>query len=259
MCLCSSLFVLIFTPFPHEHIEFDDRKLFVTGLGIIVFLSMLIVRIVYPFLVKNPTRNEIKSTFSLYTNGFNIWLSSTAAFAIYLDYAGDIDLSFYILFQAALLCLAPSLILAFYDRMTELKQQNESLTIEKGLFQKQVNKSKEDYPNTSIDFISENNGEKMNLLISEVVLLRSADNYVEIHYQEGDQFKKKLIRNTLKNVELKLAGYSNFVRCHRVCIVNTHYIEKFSGNCNNHALIIKGHPEPIPVSRQYFFKLKETL
>ena len=143
--------------------------------------------------------------------------------------------------------------------MKEFKQQNESLVTEKKTIQKKLEKYEEDILNKSIDFISENNAENLSLLIAEVVFIKSADNYVEIVYMEGDHFKKKLIRNTLKNIELQIKQYSNFIRCHRTCIVNTHYIERLNSIYNNHSLIIRGYDESLPVSRQYFIKVKEAL
>ena len=87
-----------------------------------------------------------------------------------------------------------------------------------------------------------------NLLLLETILNK-----------EGDNYKKKLIRNTLKNIELQIKQYSNFLRCHRICIVNLHYIEKLVRYNNNHWLSIKGFEEPVPVSRQYLLKIKEAL
>ena len=141
----------------------------------------------------------------------------------------------------------------------ELKQQNESLIFDKKILQKQVEKYEEDYLNKSIEFTSENSTEQLKLLIADVAFVRSADNYVEIVFKEGEQFKKQLIRNTLKNVELQLKPYSHFIRVHRICIVNAHYIEKLHKNYSKHWLTLKGSNEEIPVSRQYLLMLKETI
>jgi len=76
---------------------------------------------------------------------------------------------------------------------------------------------------------------------------------------DGDNLRKKLIRNTLKNIEFFIKQYSNFIRCHRTCIVNMHYIEKLHQDYSSHWITIKGSNEKIPVSRQYLLKLKEAL
>ena len=117
-----------------------------------------------------------------------------------------------------------------YDRLNGLREQIDSLILEKKIVQKQVEQYEEDYLNKSVEFISENINENFSLLIAEVAFIRSADNYVEIVYIEGDVYKKKLIRNTLKSIELQIRPYSNFLRCHRISIVNLHFHRKACKN-----------------------------
>jgi DNA-binding LytR/AlgR family response regulator len=162
-------------------------------------------------------------------------------------------------FKAVIICFSSPLALGLYDLFNELKQQIELLIVEKKIVQKQVEKYEEEILNKSIEFTSEYNADNFSLLISEVAIIRSADNYVEIVYREGEIFRKKLIRNTLKNIEFQIKQYSNFIRCHRICIVNLHYIEKLNKGNSNHWLTLKGLEEQIPVSRQYLLKLREAL
>jgi len=253
------LFVLFFRPFPFTDFDFNNSLLFVGGLGLIVFLIMVLVRITIPGILRrnNPERSEF--LLPSYFNAFIIFLLGSVAFVFYLRYVGLVGITFFITFKVALICLAPPLALTLTDLVNELKQQNEILIVEKKIMQKQVEKYEEDILNKSIDFPSENNSEKFTIQVSEVALIKSADNYVEIIYREGDNYKKKLVRNTMKNIEYQIKQYSNFLRCHRVCIVNLHYIEKLNRSNHNHWLTIKGLHEPVPVSRQYLLKLKEAV
>ncbi|MBA7540322.1 hypothetical protein ES705_32618 [subsurface metagenome] len=253
------LFVLFFQPFPLDRFDFDNSLLFVAGLGAIVFLFMVLVRAAFPWLIQNYDQSNHESVLPSFKGGFIIFVLSSVAFTFYLHYVGLVSISFYIMFKVILICIAPPVALRLYDAVKELRQQNESLIKEKKIIQKQVETYEEDYLNKSIEFISENSTENLNLLIADIAFIKSADNYVEIVYKEGDDFKKKLIRNTLKNIEQQIKPYSNFIRCHRICIVSTHYIEKLNKNYNNHWLTIKGNNEQIPVSRQYLLKLKEIL
>ena len=252
------LFVLFFQPFLLDRFDFSNRLLFVAGLGAIVFLFMVLVRIAFPWLIQNYDQSNHEPVLPYYIGSFIILALSSVGFAFYLHYVGLVSISFYIMFKVVLICLAPPVSLRLYDAVKELKQQNESLIKEKEIIQKQIEKYEDDYLNKSIEFISENSTGNLNLLITDIAFIKSADNYVEIAYKEGDDFKKKLMRNTLKNIEQQIKPYSNFIRCHRICIVNTHYIEKLNRNYNNHWLTIKGYNEQIPVSRQYLLKLKET-
>ncbi len=253
------LFVLFFQPFPIEHFDFNNSLLFVAGLGVIVFVFMVLVRIIFPWFSRRNYPNHQERIVHSYYGSFIILVASTVAFAFYLHYVGSVSLTFYIMFKVALICLAPVAILRIYDILKVLKNDNEALIIEKKVLQTQVEKFEEDFLSKTVEFVSENNSENFSLTISDIAFIKSADNYVEIAYKEGDSFKRKLLRNTLKNTEQQIRQYSNFIRCHRICIVNTHYIEKLNRDYNSHWLTIKGFEEQLPVSRQYLLKLKETL
>ncbi len=253
------LFVLFFQPFPFNRFDFDNRILFVAGLGAIIFLFMFLTRIFIPWLIQNNSQSDDGRVLPSYINGFIILSLSSVSYAFYLRYVGFVSISFYIMLKVVLICLIPPLVLKIYDTINELRHQNATLILEKKIIQKQIEKYEEDYLNKSIEFASEYSSENLCLLIADVAFIKSADNYVEIAYKEGESFKKKLIRNTLKNIEQQIRQYSNFIRCHRICIVNMHYIEKFNTSYSNHWLTIKGYNEQIPVSRQYLLKLKESL
>lgn len=253
------LFVLFFQPFSFVGFDFNNSLLFVGGLGTIVFIIMVLIRKTIPRLLRRNNQESHVLLLPVYLNGFVILVLSTVAFVFYLRYVGLVNITFFIVFKVVLICLAPPVILNVSDLINELTQQNEILIVEKKIMQKQVEKYEEDILNKTIEFVSDNNSENLTLLISEVAYIKSADNYVEIAFKEGDSFRKKLIRNTLKNIELQIRQYSNFIRCHRICIVNLHYIEKLTRSDNNHWLTIKGFEEQVPVSRQYLLKLKEAL
>ncbi len=259
VCLGVFLFVLFFQPFPMVSPDFNNRLLITAGLGAIDFLFFALIRIILPWIFANNDQENKESLFPSYFNGFMIFVLTSVSLTFYIRYVGSVSITFYIAFKIIIICLAPPVILGLYDTFRELKLYNDLLITEKKIIQKQIEKLEEDILNKTIEFISENSSENFSLLIGEVAFIRSADNYVEIVYKEVDNFKKKLIRNTLKNIEFQIKQYSNFIRCHRVCIVNIHFIDKLSKNSDNHYLTIKGFDEHLPVSRQYLLKLKESL
>lgn len=253
------LFVLFFQPFPFTIFDFNNSLLFVGGLGGIVFFIMVLGRLTITGIFQRNNPDNDSFILPSYFIGFIILILSSVAFVFYLRYVGMVRITFFITVKAVLVCLVPPLILGLYDLINDLKQQNELLTVENKIMQKQVEKYQEDILNKSIEFPSENSSDKFSLKISEVALIKSADNYVEIVYKEGDSYKRKLIRNTMKNIESQIKQYNNFLRCHRICIVNLHYIERLNRSNHNHWLTIKGFDEPVPVSRQYLLKLKEAV
>jgi DNA-binding LytR/AlgR family response regulator len=252
-------FVLFFQPFPLDYFEFNNKLIFVAGLGTIVFLFMLLVRIVFPWSIKKYDIGKHESDLPDYFGGLVILILSSVSFAFYLHYVGFVGISFYIMLKVVLICLAPPVVLRFYDLFAELKQQNNHLIKEKKILHDQLEAYEENTLNKSIEFITENNLDNLKLPIIDVVFIRSADNYVEVVFKEGDKFRKKLIRNTLKNIEFQLKPFSNFIRCHRISIVNTFHIEKLDKRLNNFSVKLKGYDEQLPVSRQYLLTLKEAL
>lgn len=253
------LFVLFFQPFPLDHFDFNNRLLVVAGLAGIVFLFMVLVRAAFIWIIPDNDQRAQEPIVLSYLGGFLILALSSVAFAFYLRYVGSVEITFYTMFKIVLICLFPPVSLALFDEMRELKQQNEFLKLEKEKIHKEIQKYEHDYLNKSIVFNSENSTENLTLLLSDVTLIKSADNYVEIAFVEDKILKKKLIRNTLKNIEQQVKPYPNFIRCHRICIVNIHYIDQLNRKFNNYWLTMKGTDEEIPVSRQYLLKLKEVL
>jgi DNA-binding LytR/AlgR family response regulator len=200
-----------------------------------------------------------EAIFPAYFNGIVIFLLSSVAFAFYGYYVGGIGFNFIVALRIVIICLFPPVILAVSDSFRELKTHNEALVADKKNIQKQVEKFEEDILNKTIDFTTDTNNESLSLTISEIVFIRSSDNYVEIVYREVESYKKKLLRNTLRNIEVQIRQYSNFVRCHRTCIVNIHFIEKLHRSAGNQWITIKGYDLKLPVSRQYLLRIQESL
>ena len=68
-------------------------------------------------------------------------------------------------------------------------------------------------------FRDENEKIQLGLNPEQVLLLKSEDNYTSIYYLQNDKVEKKLIRNTLKNLEEQLE-FPGLIRIHRSYMVN---------------------------------------
>ena len=253
------LFILFFQPFELEKFDLNNRLLFDASLGIIIFLLMIFIRIIFPGIIQKYPKTLKETVLKYYLRGFLLFSLSSVSFTFFLYYVGSVNITFYVVFKVVLICLAPPFILRLYDMLNELRDQNELLLKDKLGLQNRVEKFEENDIMKTVLFISENSAEKINLLVTHVLLIKSADNYVDIIYKEEDEIKKKLLRNTLKNIEYKVNDYKVFVRCHRTCIVNINYAEKLNRKFNNYWLSIKGIEEDIPVSRQYILQIREAL
>lgn len=253
------LFILFFQPFALEHFDFNNRLLIIAGMAIIVFLTMALVKAALIWIIKSESQAFQDPTVISYLGGFIIMVLNSVALAIYLHFVANVSITFYTMFKIILISLFTPVSLVILYEMSDLRQQINQLTAEKDKIQKTTHKQEENLLNKSIVFTSENATDNLTLHVSDVTLIKSADNYVEIAFMENKLIRKKLIRNTLKNMEQITKPYPNFVRCHRICIVNTLYVEKLNKKFNNYWITIKGLEEQVPVSRQYLLKLKESL
>jgi len=225
----------------------------------IVFLFMAVVRGSFRLIIRSEEDENVEFALHPFLSGLIILVLSAVAYAFYLRYVGQVEITFYTMFKVIIICLAPPVILGLSDAYEEMNKHNESLIKEKEKLHRQLQHYENDHLNKTVEFVSENITENISLTVADVAFIKSADNYVEIAYREDNTYHKKLLRNTLKSIEQQLKPYSHFIRCHRTCIVNTHFIQKLNTNYSSHWLTLKGYEEQIPVSRQYLLKLKEAL
>ncbi len=104
----------------------------------------------------------------------------------------------------------------------------------------------------------ENKKETLTLAPSDLYYLKSANNYLEIFYLENQTPKKRLLRNTLTNIQQQIpAPY--FVKCHRSYLVNQQKIKKITGNAQGYKLHLDANDWVVPVARSksHFFVQKK--
>lgn len=102
-----------------------------------------------------------------------------------------------------------------------------------------------------IDIPSQNTNESLSLLLSDLLYIQVADNYLEVVHLQGGLLKKRLLRNTLKEVSEHLSAHPALLRCHKSFLVNMQQVYRVSGNAQGYRLHLHGTEESIPVSRQH--------
>ncbi len=253
------LFILFFQPFPLTAFDFNNGLIFISGFAGIVFSTLVLVRgIVQRVLLKIWRRIEDITVIDFFGRMLMLLLSSVA-FAFYLRYVGSVQLSFFIMAKVTLICLGPPVSIWIYWKLKEIIDLNEQLRNEVDTAHREMQSYLEDAADIKVEFLSERGSEKVEIKASDVVLIKSADNYIEIIFRENNSFKKRLLRNTLTNIEHQTSRVKTMVRCHRGFIVNTMHVEKMIRRLNSNWLVIKGYDEQVPVSRQYLLSLREAL
>lgn len=100
----------------------------------------------------------------------------------------------------------------------------------------------------------------LTLKLSDLIYVQAADNYLEIHYLNGNKgLSKHLMRQTLKALCEQLADKAVFLRCHKSYLVNVMHVVKVIGNAQGFRLVLAHTPQTIPVSRSLNNTLSECL
>lgn len=92
--------------------------------------------------------------------------------------------------------------------------------------------------------------EELSFYPSQFIYAESDGNYTAFHLKLEDQIKKKIIRNSISNIEQQLSGIPFLFRTHRAYIVNVRTVASQKGNTLGYRLKLIGADKEIPVSRQ---------
>jgi hypothetical protein len=101
-----------------------------------------------------------------------------------------------------------------------------------------------------IIFKDENGKIKFSVVTNDLLLLESTDNYVSVYYILQNKVQRKLLRNSLKNLEQMLKE-SAIIRCHRSFMVNPANVEFMQKKGKKLNIKIKHFERSIPVSEKY--------
>ena len=252
------LFVLFFQPFGNVRPDIDEKLLYNAGMGGITFLMMWIFRIVIPYTFRGFSSFEKWNIHSETLVYGLIIVFNSLAYVFYIRYVGPLRMSMFLIFKIALVGLVPVVVLNTADTRKSLNQLMHALIEKNKNLTTRISDSEED-PKAVEVFASENKSEIVQIPVDDLMLVKSADNYVELVYKDQEKLQQKLIRNTLKNIESQLKNYSEIIRCHRTFIVNKKFVQDFTRGYTGYRLKLSGYQEEIPVSRQYLLTVKDAI
>ena len=249
------LFLLFFLPLNPVIDDFNKKLLVITGFGFIVLLLLLFIRIAIPaFFPGAFTPEKWTVTRELLLHLLFVILNSVA-FSFYARYVGGIPTTFHSVVKIILISIIPVVALAIIYEYDFLKKRLEDVVsqIKNPEFQ-QVEEEE-----TGIEFQSDNQSERFFLFHDQIILIKAANNYIEIIFRQSEKISRRLIRNTLQNTERMLSKNPSFIRVHRSYIVNVNSIRKVTKSSDGLKLLLYDYPKGINVSRQYILKVKNAL
>lgn len=251
--LALFLFLLFFQPLDPQFTEFNPKLLIISTFAAITLFFLYLFRVFIPLIFRklflpkkwNLLRVAILSTLFV---SFN-----SVAYTFFARYVGKIDITFQIEIKIILLSIAPVAALLIISQYKYLKVHLQNL------IELRPNSIEVEQSTRFVNFESENKSEYLKVNPKEIILAKSANNYIEITFAHDSKIIRKLIRSTLRRAEDKLSDFPYFVRCHRICIVNINYVEELIKAHDGYKLRVTNISGEVPVSRQYILRVREAL
>ena len=92
-----------------------------------------------------------------------------------------------------------------------------------------------------------------------LLLIRAANNYIEIFWKEGTVIKSQMVRTSLKNAENLIKEHNFIFKCHRSFIVNINFVDKIEGSVQGYNIFFDGIDFSVPVSKNFAYKLSHLI
>ena len=100
-------------------------------------------------------------------------------------------------------------------------------------------------------------GKKISINREDLIYLKAEGNYLAFRLKSNSNGVSQLYRGKMKDAEVQLRSYPEFIRCHRSYLVNLRFISKLNGNSKGLIISLNHIDHNIPVSRTMIDNLKE--
>jgi predicted house-cleaning noncanonical NTP pyrophosphatase (MazG superfamily) len=248
------LFLMIFQPFDIGLLPVKDKYYLIIGFGVITFLALslhlLFIPSMFPKLFRSLKWNVKKEIL------WNLWILFTilTGFFFFTKALGVLSFDFNLVIKLILTATIPisALIIINQNRMlrSHLKRAGE---LNKKLRDNKLRQEE------IISFVSDYQKDSLAIKVNSLLFIRSANNYIEVFWKEGDAVKNQMVRCSMAYSEELLKEYKFIVKCHRSYIVNISHIDRFEGNLQGYKLFFENIDFPIPVSKSLAGKLQEMI
>jgi hypothetical protein len=247
-------FLFLFQPFDISQLQTKDKYYLMVGMAIVTFLSFSLNLLIIPSLFSRKFSSvewNIKKEIL-----WNLWILFTilAGYFLLNNVLGVMKFGFSLVIKLLLTAVIPIsvLIIVNHNKMlrTHLKLADE---LSRKLKENKTIQDKIVY------FNSDYQKDSLAIKISSLMFIRSANNYIEVFWKEGEKIKNQMVRSNMHYAENILKEYKFVFKCHRSYIVNINYIEKIEGNSQGYRLFFEKVEFPVPVAKTSVSKLKELI
>jgi hypothetical protein len=248
------LFVLffLFRPFDINMLDSQEKFFLIGGLIVVIFLGLSINLLLIPAFLANA--HLFRKWTVLKEIFWNIWIIFTiaAGYFIYFKLVGHFSFGFYVLVKVLILSSIPVGILIPYNRNRLLRMHLQSALELNSYLKEKTNPLPK-----IIHLRSDYDKDDLSIDANELLFIRSANNYIEVFWQDRKGSHSQLVRCTLKYAEEAAKDYPFIFKCHRTFIVNIHQIRRLEGNSQGYMLYVGEGQHPVSVSRKYIPQFKE--
>jgi len=242
-----------------DKFEFENKFIFLAGFGVIALIFLIVSQIIFQRTLLFREDENYNSYIYIPLYYFFQISTTTLAFVFYIRFVGQVNITFNTVVRVVFICLSLPVAMHLKLKIDAYQIRQKKLLSDTRSMQSKLKQFSESYSKKHIEILSDNESDNFRIQVSEIVYAKSADNYVEIGYHDEGIVKKKMVRNTLRNIEQQLSDFNTFIRTHRTSLVNIQYIDKLNKNFNSYWLSLDKTKETIPVSRQYLMAVKDLL
>ncbi|MBM3437314.1 MAG: LytTR family transcriptional regulator, partial [Bacteroidetes bacterium] len=234
------VFLFLFQPLQIDSLETRDKYLLVIGLGIITFLSLslnlLILPSLFPRILSGKSWNVKKEIL------WDLWILFTVGFGYFLYYKtlGIMQFGFSMIITMLLIAIVPLSVLIVMNRHRLLRSNLRSaIELSKNL---RLDKAS---PDKLVHFISDYQKDNLSIKVNLILFIRSANNYIEVFWKEGQAVKSQLVRCSLTKAEEILKQDKFIFKCHRSYLANLNQVDKIEGSPQGYRLYFENIEFPV--------------
>jgi hypothetical protein len=248
------VFLWLFQPLDISLLATKEKYYLIVGFAFITFLSLslnlLFLPSIFPKRFLSAGWNIKKEIF------WNLWILFTILVG-YFFYTNALDVmkfNFYTVIKLVLTAALPISVLIIIN-------QNKMLRSHLKLADELNKKLKENklIREKIIHFTSDYQKDSLAIKVSTLLFIRSANNYIEVFWKDGDTIKNQMVRCSMINAEEMIKEHKFIFKCHRSFMVNINYIDRVEGNSQGYKLFLENVTFPIPVSKSSASKLQELI
>jgi hypothetical protein len=247
-------FLFLFQPFDISALPTKEKYYLMSGLAVVTFLCLSLNLLIIPSLF---TKKFSSLNWNIQKEIlWNLWILFTilAGYFLLNNSLGVMKFGFNLVIKLILTAVIPisALIIVNHNKMlrSHLKLADE---LSKKL------KDNKSIQEKIIHFNSDYQKDSLAIKVSLLLVIRSANNYIEVFWKEGDTIKNQMVRCSMVTAEESLKEHKFIFKCHRSFMININHIEKIEGNSQGYRLFFENINFPIPVSKNSVDKLKELI